>query len=158
MKLMTSRFGEIEFEENEIINFPEGLIGFYDKKRFIFYDYQKENPFKWLQNVDDGELAFIIVDPDEFITDYEPKVLKSDLTSLGLGSLSEAELCVMVVVPEDPQMMYANLLGPLVVNREARLGKQVILATEKYTTCHYILEELKKSCGVEDAGIVSEDK
>lgn len=156
MKIQTSRFGEIEVEDKEIIDFPEGLIGFYDKKRFIVYNYQPENPFQWLQCVDDGDLAFIVIEPIEFIADYMPKVMRGDLNSLGLGDLSEADIYAMVVVPDDPENISANLLGPIIINKLARLGKQVILQTEKYTTCHFIIEELKKSCGVDDADSVEE--
>ena len=156
MELETSRFGKIEIQEEDIISFPEGIIGFFDKKRFVVYDYQKGNPFKWLQSVDQNDLAFIITDPEEFMSEYSPKVLKSDLKSLGVAEVKDTSVFVIIVVPEDPQKMYANLLGPLIINKEGRLGKQVILQTDTYSTCHYILEELKQSCGANDAGTVTE--
>jgi flagellar assembly factor FliW len=148
MKVTTSRFGELDIRDDEILEFPEGMIGFSDKKRFIIHEHHPGSPFNWLQSLDDGSLAFIVVKTDAFMTDYRPTFPQADLNALGLSSVEEAQIYVIVVVPEDPQKMYANLLGPVVINSGSRVARQLIASGNKYTTCHYILDELKRGCGV----------
>lgn len=158
MQINTSRFGTIEIDEQQIINFPEGLIGFYDKKRFVILPHKIGSPFKWLQSLDDPEVAFIIIKPMVFMAKYEPVISRDELTTLSLNSIKEAEIYSIVVVPEDPRKMSANLLGPLVINPRKKIAKQVILSTDRYSTCHYIVDEMLNTYGVRDACSFSETK
>jgi len=151
MKIKTSRFGEIEIDNKDVLTFPEGLIGFEQMKRFTIVENKPGSPFKWLQSLDDGELAFIIIDPKVFMPGYAPCFLRSDLEALQLMAPRDALMYVTVVVPKNPQQMSANLLGPLVVNPANTLAKQVVLSEGKYTTSHYIVEEMTKSYSGEDA-------
>ena len=79
IKLKTSRFGDIEVEQDKIVNFPDGLIGLPDIKEFILIDH-KDTPLKWLQAMDDPDIAFIVVPPDEisegYNVDIDKKVVK----------------------------------------------------------------------------------
>ena len=63
MKIETSRFGTVEITEEQIFTFPMGLLGFAKYKQFVVIDHTEESPFKWLQSVEEGSLAFIITDP-----------------------------------------------------------------------------------------------
>lgn len=156
MILTTSRFGNIRHTQEQVFDFPEGIIGFYEKRRFLVLQHKPGSPFRWLQSADDGELAFLMVDPSAFTPGYAPDFLKADLEALRADSAQELQAYAVVVVPEDPRKMYANLLGPIVVNSRSRLGRQIILSNGKYTTCHYIVDELKNSCGAAYAGAVKE--
>lgn len=158
MKIETTRFGTIDISEEEVFSFPEGLIGFAEHKNFIIYDYQPENPFKWLQASDNPGLAFIVVEPGEFMAEYKPKIPECELDFLGLKNVKDARFYATVIVPKDPKKMYANLLGPVVVNPEKRIGKQIILQSDEYSTCHYILEEFKNSFGAKNAGSIKTDE
>ena len=152
MQIQTTRFGKVSVNQEDIVIFPEGLIGFCGKTRFVILDHKQGSPFKWLQSVEEPELAFIVIQPPVFRPDYAPVLLKTDLESLGLRQVQdEALVYAIVVVPEDPAKMYANLLGPLVINKKARIGKQVILSSDTYSTCHYIVDEMKASYGVSHA-------
>jgi len=155
MKIKTSRFGRIEINEKDIITFSEGLIGFELMKRFTIMESKPGSPFKWLQSLDDGELAFIIIDPRVFMRGYAPCFLRSDLDTLQLSAPQDAVMYVTVVVPQDPKKMSANLLGPLVINPANARGKQVVLSESKYTTSHYIVEEMSKTYGGENVSTVS---
>jgi flagellar assembly factor FliW len=155
ISLKTSRFGEIEVNDKSVIAFPEGLIGFEQMKRFTIIENKPGSPFKWLQSMDAGELAFIIMDPKVFMPAYAPCFLRSDLDALQLSSPQDAVMYVTVVVPQNPQKMSANLLGPLVINPVNALAKQVVLSEGQYTTSHYIVEEMSKSYGGGNASTVS---
>lgn len=144
MQITTTRFGNIDIDDSKIYHFPEGIIGFSEKKNFTVLDHRENSPFKWLQSVDDGALAFIIIDPYLFMQKYDPHPMKADLEAIQLQAIEGAQIYTIVVVPQDPQKMSANLLGPLIINTQARIGKQVILSNDAYTTCHYIVDELMK--------------
>ena len=60
----TTRFGAIDIEESSVIEFPEGLLGFGDCKRYVLLDHPGGNGlFEWLQSVERPELAFCVIDP-----------------------------------------------------------------------------------------------
>ena len=144
MKLKTSRFGELEIAEEAIIHFPDGIIGFENYKRYVILSEQENTPLRWLQSVDESELAFIIISPYLFMADYNPRIDRIDLTSLKLESACEAEILAIVVVPNNPKDMVANLMAPLIVNPKLCIGKQVIIRDSSYPTRYKILESYDK--------------
>ncbi|HHW13569.1 MAG TPA: flagellar assembly protein FliW [Firmicutes bacterium] len=152
MQVKSTRFGQFEVPEEKVLTFPDGLLGFEASKRFVILDHAPETPFKWLQSVDDPDLAFVIINPAEFMPDYAVELGRDDVVKLGLKDASEAAVYVVVVIPEDPSAMTANLQGPLVVNAERRLGRQVVLADGRYRTRHPILAELQSARAAEPSG------
>ena len=79
MKINTSRFGEMEIEEESIIEFRHGIPAFEELKRYIIISLEGDDNFYWLQSVDDGDIAFILADPFNFTVDYEPVLSDSIL-------------------------------------------------------------------------------
>lgn len=143
VKFSTSRFGEIEIKSDDTLVMPEGLIGFPEMKRYVLLDHGKDSPFKWLQSLDDGAIAFVLMNPLLFKPDYAVEVTESDVKELDLASEDDAVISVIVTMPSDPEKMTANLKAPLVFNLKNRRGMQVILGQGAYTTRHSILEEVK---------------
>lgn len=134
MQLTTTRFGAIEVDESTIIHFPLGLLGFERSHRFVLIDSDEAEPMRWLQSADDGGLAFLIVEPELFFADYQPPLSRDDREFLQLAPGEEHLLACLVVVPENPSLMTINLMGPLVLNAEKRLGKQIVLHDSSYST------------------------
>lgn len=145
MQVKSTRFGQLEVPENSVLNFPDGLLGFEHCKRYVILEHDPATPFRWLQGIDDPDLAFVIVNPAEFAAEYAVELGRDDVLKLGLKDASEAAVYVLVVIPEDPSAMTANLQGPLVMNAERRVGRQVVLADGRYRTRHAILAELKNA-------------
>lgn len=144
MKIITKHFGEIEIDHEKIINFIDGIPGFDDQKRFIIIDNPDETvPFKWLQSIDEPELAFVIINPFVFKEDYEFDLPKHVIDKLKIKEEKDVLVYSIVVIPEDITQMTANLLGPLIINTNEMLGKQIVLDDNRYTTKHYILENAK---------------
>jgi len=142
--IQTERFDEIRVRPNEILFFPEGLLGFADRKRFVLVHEGAYAPFLWLQSTEDPCLCFVVVDPLTFAPDYRVEIKQSEIESLQLLSVDRAKVLAIVVVRENPEDITANLQGPLVINPEKGLGKQVVLLTDKYHTRHPILREAGK--------------
>ena len=144
MRVQTSRFGEIDVNENNVLTLTEGLIGFPELTQFLLLDHDTESPFKWLQSVNDGAMAFIVISPLTFKPNYLVEVTEEEIASLELTNADDAIISVVVTIPMDPKKMSANLKAPLVFNSSNRKGKQIILKDPNYQTKHFILEELKK--------------
>ncbi|EOD00371.1 flagellar assembly protein FliW [Caldisalinibacter kiritimatiensis] len=145
MKLNTKHFGEIEIDENRIITFPDGLLAFENNKKFIIIDNpDQEIPFQWLQSIDDPDLAFVIINPFIFKKDYEFDIPKAVVKKLEIQEEKDVAVYSIVVVPDDITKMTANLSGPVIINTKSKIGKQIVLEDSRYSTKHYILEELKQ--------------
>ncbi len=144
IKVNTTRFSEIEVDEKDVIELPAGLIGFPELKKYVLLDHDKDSPFKWLQSLDDGAIAFVLINPLLFKPEYTVEVNEAEVADLGLENEEDAVISVIITMPSDPQKMTANLKAPLVFNLKNRKGRQVILNNSEYTTRHNIMEEVKK--------------
>ncbi len=143
--IVTKPFGQIEVDERQIIDFPLGIYGFEDIKKFVILDANEKSPFKWLQAYEEPDLAFVVIRPVDFMVQYELDVLPQDLEDIGAKSPDDVLVFAIVTIPEDPSKMTANLQGPVIINPRTRQGKQAISLSDKYTVRHYILEEIKKA-------------
>jgi flagellar assembly factor FliW len=132
MDIETTRFGNLSVEEERIITFPSGLLGFPDHNRFALIQTGEENYFFWLQSVDEPNLAFVVTDPTIFFKDYQVPVREETWQDLQLAQ--EGDLQCFVICNKVGDWLTGNLLGPIVVNATNRLGQQVVLTEKKWTT------------------------
>ena len=142
MKIQTSNFGEVQINEDKIINFPEGLPGFENEKEFfIIFNEDEDNPFHFLQSLKNPELSFVILNPFEIFGDYD--ILLPDTAKSKLKIESEADVAIytIVVMPEDITKTTTTLLGPIIINTKEKLAKQVILEEDKYGMKHLIFNQ-----------------
>ena len=134
MQIVTTRFGSLDVADERVIHFPLGLLGFETQQRFVLIDSDEVAPLRWLQAVGTPELAFLVVEPDLFFPDYQVRLSADDRHVLELGPEDAAVVLCLVVIPDQPIEMTANLMGPLVMNPEKRLGKQVVLHDSGFST------------------------
>lgn len=144
--IKTRPFGEVEISEQQIIDFPDGILGFDDVRKFVLLDAHDENsPLKWLQAYDEPELAFVIIRPVDFMKEYELVVSMNDIEAVGAETAENLLVFAIVTIPTNPSDMTANLQGPIIVNPDKRLGRQAISLSDRYSVRHKILEEMKKA-------------
>lgn len=137
----------IDLNDDQIISFPEGILGFDHVKQFVLLE-EDNSPFHWLQAVDEGDLAFVMISPLEFMNEYSLVISQSDLDVVEAESPEELLVFSIVTIPaENPANMTANLQGPVIINLAKHKGKQAISLSDKYGVRHRILEELKKRAG-----------
>lgn len=133
----TRYFGEIEYEESDILLLPDGLFGFEDEKEYILIHLEDNNSsFLCMQSLNDEKLAFILTNPFHFLPDYNPELSKEDTKALKLSEdtpVSFYALCVLHEVINDSTM---NLKCPIIINLTTRQARQVILENPSYQFKH----------------------
>ncbi len=144
MLVQTSRFGEIEVEENQIINFPSGLVGFSEDRRFVIREDDAAAPFLWLQSVDSNGLAFVMIEPHVSVSNYELELTQEHLNKLDAKNIEELRVFVLVTMAKEIKDVTINLQGPLLFNPEKRLGLQFIIPDGKYSTRHLLFGDKLK--------------
>jgi flagellar assembly factor FliW len=132
MEIETSRFGKLELEEERIITFPNGLLGFPEHRRFALVQSSAGNYFLWLQSLDEPGLAFVVADPTTFFKDFTIP-LKDELRD-AISLTDPAYMHVFVICNRVGDWLTGNLLGPLVYNTANRIGEQIVLQERKWTT------------------------
>jgi flagellar assembly factor FliW len=128
---ITTRFGEVEYDPENLLRFPEGLIGFEDLRDFIVMPNAKEGPLFWIQSVDDPAVAFVLTDPTSFFPDYGVLPDRNERRKLGMGEADECYVLSVVTVQADRQVTL-NLAAPILFAPGRNRAVQVILENGKY--------------------------
>jgi flagellar assembly factor FliW len=127
VRFQSVRFGDVEIAEEQVIEFPLGLIGLGGSK-YALLDRNPGTGFLWLHAVDDPALALPVVSPYQFFADFSLEIAPEDLKRTGLEDLSSARIYVTVRATPDPLDITVNLRAPLVVHQGR--GFQVINTSE----------------------------
>jgi len=141
----TSRFGKIEYGKSEIITMVRGILGFDTFIRFIIVSLKGQEPFKWLQSLEDPDLAFLMIDPLFFKPNYIVEINPKDLVMLKAKNIDDIAISVLVSIPDgQPALMSANLQAPIAINRANMNAAQLVLGESDYAVDHSIFFELEK--------------
>jgi len=132
MLLNTTRFGQIEIDQQRVIRFPKGLLGFPRYKDYVLIEPSEESYFWWLQAIETPDLAFVVTDPSLFVPTYRVPIKQDQMSEMGLSSLEDAQ--VFVIVNKRENVLTGNLQGPLVVNVQSRTAEQHVLSDRRFTT------------------------
>ncbi len=124
MEINTSRFGVLELQAEDIINFPTGLLGLETCREWILLADAHNDALGWLQSITRPEIALPVVSPRRFLPDYQVRVFRSELTPLELDDPHAAQ--VLVIVGKNDRSITFNLKAPLMINVERRVGRQVV--------------------------------
>ncbi|MDR1676878.1 MAG: flagellar assembly protein FliW [Deltaproteobacteria bacterium] len=134
IKIATVRFGDMEFQEESVITVLGGIIGFPTLIRYVLIQRPSDAPFYWLQSLDDPTMALVLVNPVLFKNDYNPPLPNIIQEELKAEAPTDITLFAIVTIPAGrPQDMTANLLGPLVINPNSRLARQLVLDDSLYS-------------------------
>ena len=142
MKITTSRFGEIEINEDLVFNFIEPILGYDHLKSFTLVDNQPDSPFKWLQSLENGDVAFPITFPSFFGIDYQFVIPEDKSNKLEIKGPENLITFNIVCIPQGKaQDTTVNLAGPIVINAENKNAIQLVLTNTKYTVKHRLFDE-----------------
>lgn len=156
MTVETTRFGSIAVAENDIITFPEGMLGFSKISQYVLVERVDDSLFLWLQALKKASVAFPLLEPQIFERNYKIDLGDEDRKALQLSDLTHAKIFSIVTIPTDPTKMTANLKAPIVINLRTRLAKQVILHQADYPIRKPIFAELQQHCAASHRTIFPE--
>lgn len=132
MNIQTTRFGEMQVNEKDILSFPQGILGFPESKNYILIESEDPSIFAWLQSVNEPELCFIVTDPFLFKGDYSVNLTTQEIEQLSVKTAKEVNILAIVSAnARNNGRLTTNLMAPLVVNATNRVGYQII--KEEYT-------------------------
>jgi flagellar assembly factor FliW len=132
MQVETTRFGVVEIEPDSVIRFVQPVIGFQEISRYVLIPGPEGTVVTWLQSVERGDLAFLMMDPKMALPDYRAELSPHELAELGATTVDELEVFTLLVVPADPMLVRTNLKAPILINRAGRVGKQTVLDRSNY--------------------------
>ena len=138
MNVQTTRFGTVEVDDDRVLEFASGLLGFSSYTRFVLLQPDEDGVFFWLQSVEAPELAFVITDPQIWVPEFEAIIRKEQMGTLDLERIEDAQ--VFVIVNKYDNALTANLQGPLVLNLRNQQAMQLVLADKRWTTRHQIAQ------------------
>lgn len=122
---------------------PHGLIGFRDYTRAELLFVPDNLPFLWMKlSSSSDSVHFVVVEPGNIIPHYTPELFDEDATALQLADSSEAMvLNIVTLAQQRPLDATVNLVGPVIVNRRTRVGRQLVIANYSVYGAHYPLVE-----------------
>lgn len=128
MKVKTTRFGEVEVNEDLCFDMVSPILGYDNQKKFFIIEHKQQSNFRWLQSVDSPDLAFVITMPGLFGIDYSFELPEKIQHDLDINDADDILSFNIVVIPhENPQASTINLVAPLVFNIKNKKGAQVVL-------------------------------
>lgn len=128
------RLGEIEVESDAVLNFPAGILGFSECRRFALLPHRPGTPFFWLVPVERVDVAFVVVNPENFFPDYCPSLTKDQLAPLALTPDQDHSLGMLVVVSFRDGQPTANLRAPLIMDLANRRAVQAVQIGREFDT------------------------
>ncbi|MDK2956755.1 MAG: flagellar assembly factor FliW [Desulfovibrionales bacterium] len=125
-QLIQTRLGEREIDLDSVVFFPRGLIGFDHFRRFVLLPVREDSPMLVLQSLEDPKVGLVVADPYAYMKEYEIKLGQAEKKLLRIANIRQLAVLVTVSIPPGrPQDMQLNLAGPIVINKDERLGLQV---------------------------------
>ncbi len=147
MLVKTKFFGEVEIDDSKVLDFPNGIIGFEDFRKYaIIYDIEddSESKISWLQSLEEPALALPVVNPLAIVSVYSPLIEDELLKPLG-NPADEDLLCLLVMtVPSDMKKVTANMKAPVIINSKTNKGVQLIVDNADYPVKFNVYESVQK--------------
>jgi flagellar assembly factor FliW len=131
---MPDFFKDLVYAKEDIISFPSGIPGFEKNKKFVLVQVPDYLPFEWLVCVDGCRVRFAIINPMMFRPDYAPGITKFHIDELAIEKPEDILIYCIVTIAENPINSTANLVGPVLINKTKRIGKQIIFDDDRYGT------------------------
>lgn len=147
MLVKTKYFGEIDLDENKVITFEHGIMGFEEYKKYtILYDIDEneKNTISWLQSLEEPGVALPVINPLVIKPDYNP-IVEDEVLKI-LGELTDENLVILLTlsVPNDITKMTTNLKAPFIINSDTCKGRQVIVENQDYEIKYNVYNAIQK--------------
>lgn len=141
---LKTKIGALKIDEEKIIYFPTGILGFEDYHRYVVIE-QEDSAFSFLQSVDEEELSFVVIMPELVCRDYSVSLSDEEINLLQIKAPEDGRVYGIITLPENVAEMTVNLQAPVIINTKKMLGTQLIIPGEKYHTKHNVIAEMHKN-------------
>ncbi|MDR1661828.1 MAG: flagellar assembly protein FliW [Azoarcus sp.] len=135
MKIDSPVLGAVEVSDDKVIEFPAGLPGFENSRRFVLLHEECGGKVFFLQSVDDASITFSLTGPEQLGITYEFPLTDEEVASLRLSSPEDAVVAVIVrkdgAAPGEAGL-HANFMAPLVINIQQQRGLQKVIDKPGY--------------------------
>lgn len=134
MKLATKRFGTIEVHDDNVLEVPSGIPGFPELRRVTMFAASGVEPtmaLYWMQDLDDGDLAFLCLVPWATFPEYD---FEFEALELGIADEGDVRILNLITIRRDESgaTMSVNLRAPLIVDVRHQRLHQVILSDSRW--------------------------
>ena len=126
----------VQYSEDSILRFDEGLIGFSDCKSFVLLESEGIAPFRRLQSTERSEVGFLVLDSAYLTKEFPSFIPERDWESIGLTNPVARLAFVICIIGSTPAESTGNLQAPLIINYANMTGRQVILGETELSSRH----------------------
>lgn len=112
------------------LTFGTGIAPFPTHTEFTLDAVADDGPLFWLRAATPGGPEFVAIDPVAYFPYYAPEVPDTVVTELGLNVDNAAVLALVSIPASGAADATANLLAPVVVNKNTGAAAQVVLHDE----------------------------
>jgi flagellar assembly factor FliW len=131
MEIQTSSFGTQTISSDDILLFPNGLIGLENHTQFKLFHEESDNPtVYWLQSITDANFIMSIIPPAAIGVNYEIELSDEESELLKLESAADAIVLLIIYKQHEQDKsaddidMKAIVKAPLIINTTAKRGLQ----------------------------------
>jgi len=141
-KIVNPTIGEIEYNDDQIVTFEEGMLGLPSLKSYLLLESPNIAPFLRLQCIDEPTISFLLIDPGHIDPGYHDYVNQRS----GIGDYYRADdeqsaLFSVVKISDDGEEITANLVAPVVIDLRKQAGFQLVLLDSPYSVRHSLVAD-----------------
>ena len=129
MKYETTHFGTLDISADGIVLFPDGIIGYEQRRHWVLLWEADSDAVCWLQSLDDPDLVFSAVMPHRFVSNYVLRISREEFVSLPWSA--EDDSIVLALVSNHDGQLTVNLKAPVLVNLDRNLARQAIVVDDQ---------------------------
>jgi len=134
----TRYFGPVEYDEDSVMVFPDGIPAFEQEKRFLALRQPISEPLVFLQSVANPDVCFATLPAPAACPGFRLNMTPEDLRVLGLErgrqpAIGRDVLCLTILSLTENAPPTVNLLAPIVVNLRTLRARQAIQTDSPYS-------------------------
>lgn len=127
LQIPSDVLGPLSITPDRLFRFADGLLGFPDCRDFVLVAAAREGTY-WLQSAEHASLIFLAVDPFDHFPEYAVDLSSAEVASLEASTHLDLVILTIVTLGSDAGSdCTANLQGPLVLNLNRGIGRQIVL-------------------------------
>lgn len=141
MNIKTKFVGDINIEENDIIQFDNGIPGFDDFREYVIIPVEESPAIYYLQSIQESRVCFIVMSPFVIKEDYDIEISQETVNRLKIESIEDVCIYAIVNIQDDIKNATVNLKAPIIINTKTKMAAQELLETDKYLIKHKLVKE-----------------